>query len=284
LDFLQTRLDAIFTDAGYAPEFAKLSELSAEYELTRAENEGLKKQNQQMQESILSVFDADRQIVDLVTRITREKTDELRRNLKKAGDAAANLGLGEKTLVDRANSFGNQLVGAAFIPLRFDKKIDPKYQKLADDLELWHGLSRLRLMLPLGAPVASARVTSGYGTRSDPFDGTTRQHRGIDFAGLIGTELFAIAPGRVISAGERIGYGKTVEVDHGLGFSTLYAHLSKINVARGDWVRPGTVVGLGGSSGRSTGPHLHYEIRYNGAPFNPSSFVNTNDLETKDKR
>jgi hypothetical protein len=96
---------------------------------------------------------------------------------------------------------------------------------------------------------------------------------GIDFAGKIGTELMAVAPGRVVSAGERVGYGTTVEIDHGLGFTTLYAHLSQINVSRGDWVRPGTVIGLAGSSGRSTGPHLHYEIRYKGAPFDPTKFV-----------
>ena len=81
------------------------------------------------------------------------------------------------------------------------------------------------------------------------------------------------APGRVVSAGERVGYGTTVEIDHGLGFTTLYAHLSKVAVSRGDWVRPGTIVGLGGSSGRSTGPHLHYEIRYKGNPFDPEKFV-----------
>lgn len=109
--------------------------------------------------------------------------------------------------------------------------------------------------------------------RKDPFTKKNKHHKGIDFSGKIGTELYAVAPGRVVSAGERSGYGTTVEIDHGLGFTTLYAHLSKILVSRGDWVRPGTVVGLGGSSGRSTGPHLHYEIRYKGTPFNPINFV-----------
>ena len=109
--------------------------------------------------------------------------------------------------------------------------------------------------------------------RKDPFTKKNKHHKGIDFAGKIGTELYAVAPGRVVSAGERSGYGTTVEIDHGLGFTTLYAHLSKILVSRGDWVRPGTVVGLGGSSGRSTGPHLHYEIRYKGTSFNPINFV-----------
>lgn len=273
LDFLQTRLANVFTDVNYAPEFTKLSELSVEYEITRAENEELRKQNNQMINNMLLVSEADNQIVELVTKLSKDKTDDLRKNLKKINGTVANLGLGESTLVERANKFSSQLVGSAFTPLQMNKELDPKYQKLADNLELWHGLSRLDSILPLGAPVNKPYVTSKYGTRADPFNGTPTQHRGIDFAGKIGTELFAIAPGRVVSAGERVGYGKTVEIDHGLGFTTLYAHLSKINVTRGDWVRPGTIVGLGGSSGRSTGPHLHYEIRYNGAPFNPANFV-----------
>jgi murein DD-endopeptidase MepM/ murein hydrolase activator NlpD len=77
----------------------------------------------------------------------------------------------------------------------------------------------------------------------------------------------------VIQSGDRFGYGESVEIDNGLGFTTLYAHLSKRNVRRGDQVKVNDLIGLGGSSGRSTGPHLHYEIRYNGQPFNPYTFI-----------
>jgi murein DD-endopeptidase MepM/ murein hydrolase activator NlpD len=273
LDFLQTRVSNTFADVDYVPEFKKISELSVEYDLIRDENQELKKQNKQISETIEIVADASNQIVEMVAKMTKDKTEDLRGNLKKINGAVATLGLNESALVARANKFDSPLVGSAFTPLQIDGKLDPKYQKLADSLELWHGLVRLDTVLPLGAPVADVRVTSNYGARSDPFSGAPKMHKGIDFAGKIGTELLAVAPGRIISAGERVGYGKTVEIDHGLGFSTLYAHLSRIAVARGDWVRPGTIVGLGGSSGRSTGPHLHYEIRYNGAPFNPSKFV-----------
>ena len=128
-------------------------------------------------------------------------------------------------------------------------------------------------MLPMGMPVEKGRITSAYGVRNDPFTHKEKSHKGIDFSGKIGTELFAVAPGRVISAGDRYGYGTTVEIDHGLGFTTLYAHLSKTMVSRGDWINAGALVGLAGSSGRSTGPHLHYEIRYKGTPFNPTNFI-----------
>ena len=272
LDFLRTRIVEMLGNEDFEPEFSKLSELSAEYELTRAENEELKKRNNQIIESMAQIADADNIIVDTVIALTKENTEKLQKNIKRINSTIISLGLNEKYLLRNANKYTNPLVGSAFTPIEFDRKLDEKYQKLADGLERWSGLRRLNEVLPLGKPVKS-RITSNYGTRNDPFTGKPKKHRGIDFSGKIGTELMAVAPGRVVSAGERVGYGTTVEIDHGLGFTTLYAHLSQILVSRGDWVRPGTVVGLAGSSGRSTGPHLHYEIRYKGAPFDPTKFV-----------
>ncbi|MBR3930510.1 MAG: M23 family metallopeptidase [Alphaproteobacteria bacterium] len=272
LDFLRTRIVEMLSNEDFTPEYTKLSELSAEYELTRAENDELKKRNAKIIESMAEVMDADNIIVDTVSALTSDNNEKLQKNLKRINGTLATLGLSQKTLLRNANKYTNPLVGSAFTPIDFDPELDEKYQKLADSLERWNGLKRLNEILPLGKPVSS-RITSNYGTRKDPFTGKQKLHRGIDFAGKIGTELMAVAPGRVVSAGERVGYGTTVEIDHGLGFTTLYAHLSQILVSRGDWVRPGTVIGLAGSSGRSTGPHLHYEIRYKGAPFDPTKFV-----------
>ena len=272
LDFLRTRIAEMLKNEDYAAEYTKLSELSAEYELTRAENEELKRRNTKLIESMGEIASADNILVERIETLTKDNTGELQKNIKRINSTLASLGLTQKTLLRNANKYTNPLVGSVFSPIEFDKEMDDKYQKLADGLEHWNGLKRLNEILPLGKPVKS-RITSEYGTRNDPFTGKPKKHRGIDFAGKIGTELMAVAPGRVVSAGERVGYGTTVEIDHGLGFSTLYAHLSQIIVSRGDWVRPGTVIGLAGSSGRSTGPHLHYEIRYKGAPFDPTKFV-----------
>ncbi len=273
LDFLHTRIVETFTKNDYVPEYTKLSELSAEYELTRAENEELKRRNSQLVESMRTIADVDIQIVNTVSQITEENIEGLRSHLKRINGVVTTLGLNQNVLVQKANKFSSPFVGSAFSPLEIDKKLDAKYQRLADNLELWNGLAKLNTVLPLGAPLSNVRITSYFGTRSDPFTGENAKHRGIDFAGKIGTELVAVAPGRVVSAGERGGYGTAVEIDHGLGFTTLYAHLSQVMVSRGDWVRPGTVIGLGGSSGRSTGPHLHYEIRYKGVAFDPINFV-----------
>lgn len=273
LDFLQTRISEMMGDENYIPEFDKISELSIEFELVRNENDILKQKNQQMIESVKEISDADNQIVEQISKLTKDNIDELHKNLKKINTSITKLGLTETSLVSQANNYSNQIIGGRFIPLNLNKNTDEKYKKIAADIEKWHGLNRLTQILPIGAPVAQKTITSPYGMRQDPFTKKSKHHKGIDFAGKIGTELYAVAPGRVVSAGERSGYGTTVEIDHGLGFTTLYAHLSKILVSRGDWVRPGTVVGLGGSSGRSTGPHLHYEIRYKGTPFNPINFV-----------
>ena len=273
LDFLQTRIASMMDNENYTPEFDKMSEVLLEFELVRSENDNLKQKHQQILETAGEIFDADNQIIVAVSQITTENIEELQKNLKKINSSISKLGLNETQLIAMANGYSNKVVGGVYAPLKISKNANSKYQKIAQDIEKWHGLARLTKILPLGAPVKEKVVTSPYGTRNDPFTKSKKQHKGIDFAGKVGTELYAVAPGRVISSGDRVGYGTTVEIDHGLGFTTLYAHLSKTMVSRGDWVRPGTVVGLGGSSGRSTGPHLHYEIRYKGTPFNPINFV-----------
>ena len=273
LDFLQTRIVEMMTDENYVPEFDKMSEIVLDFELVRNENDTLKQQHQKIIESAVEISNADNQIINAISKLAKENIEELRDQLKKINSSIAKLGLNEAQLIAQANGYSNQLIGGIYVPVKIAKNSEAKYQKIAQDIEKWHGLNRLTKILPIGAPVENKVITSPFGSRQDPFTNTKKQHKGIDFAGKIGTELYAVAPGRVVSSGDRTGYGTTVEIDHGLGFTTLYAHLSKVMVSRGDWVRPGTVIGLGGSSGRSTGPHLHYEIRYKGTPFNPTNFV-----------
>lgn len=273
LDFLQNRISEMMADENYTPEFDKVSEISVEFELVRNENDILKQKQIQNNDAVQEIADADQKIIEAVSQMASENISELHNNLKRINNSIAKLGLNEKKLIEQANNYSNKMIGGAYNPISLNKNADAKYKKVATMLEEWHGLKRLTQILPLGAPVKNKVITSGYGLRKDPFTKKNKQHRGIDFAGKIGTELYAVAPGRVISAGERVGYGTTVEIDHGLGFTTLYAHLSKVMVSRGDWVRPGSIIGLGGSSGRSTGPHLHYEIRYKGNQFNPTNFV-----------
>jgi murein DD-endopeptidase MepM/ murein hydrolase activator NlpD len=124
-----------------------------------------------------------------------------------------------------------------------------------------------------GNPVATGYLSSTYGHRIDPFHGTVAFHRGIDFAGPEGADIVATGDGMVVFAGTHAGYGEMVEISHGDGISTLYAHASEVLVSTGEIVREGQAIARLGSTGRSTGPHVHYEVRRNGDPVNPEGFL-----------
>ena len=126
---------------------------------------------------------------------------------------------------------------------------------------------------PSGRPVLSGWLSSRYGTRIDPFSGKKAWHEGVDFAGKAGSNIVAVASGVVSWSGERYGYGKMVEVAHGDGVITRYAHNQENLVKVGDMVRRGDVVALMGNSGRSTGPHVHFEVHKNGRPVDPASYL-----------
>lgn len=133
--------------------------------------------------------------------------------------------------------------------------------------------------LPIGLPTTGA-LTSHFGKRRSPFTGRWQQHKGIDFAAPTGTPIFTTADGVVTQAGYKAGYGLSVVLKHKGGFETLYGHLSKIKVTVGQKVCREQEIALMGSTGRSTGPHLHYEVRLNGKKLNPMAFVESQDLLT----
>ena len=126
---------------------------------------------------------------------------------------------------------------------------------------------------PSGRPILSGWLSSRYGMRIDPFSGKKAWHEGVDFAGKAGSDIVAVASGVVSWSGERYGYGKMVEVAHGDGVITRYAHNQENLVKVGDMVRRGDVVALMGNSGRSTGPHVHFEVHKNGRPVDPASYL-----------
>ena len=128
-------------------------------------------------------------------------------------------------------------------------------------------------LMPSGTPVRSGYISSRYGYRADPISGAADFHPGIDFDGDYGTEILAVGSGVVSFSGVKPGYGNTVEIDHGNGYVTRYAHNSKNLAAVGDPVRDGDVIGKVGSTGRSTGTHVHFEVWRDGRVINPNEFV-----------
>jgi murein DD-endopeptidase MepM/ murein hydrolase activator NlpD len=140
-------------------------------------------------------------------------------------------------------------------------------------LERLDTVRRTARKLPFGNPAPGSGVTSRFGNRTDPFLGRLALHAGIDFRASSGTEIHATGAGTVVVAGRNGGYGNMVEIDHGNGLTTRYAHLSRILVKVGDAVAANDPVGLSGTTGRSTGPHLHYEVRRNGKAIDPMRFL-----------
>ena len=134
-------------------------------------------------------------------------------------------------------------------------------------------LSEAMKKVPLGKPVWTYWLSSPFGKRSDPFNARSATHKGVDLASNKGNKIKTMAEGRVTRAGNASGYGKLVEIDHGNGFKTKYAHMNKIYVKRGQMVAQGEAIGEVGNTGRSTGPHLHYEVLYDGTPMNPMVFI-----------
>jgi murein DD-endopeptidase MepM/ murein hydrolase activator NlpD len=156
-----------------------------------------------------------------------------------------------------------------------DPGFNDAYLRAGAVLDEFSTLSSEMGHIPLATPVAGAEFdrSSGFGARVDPFTGRYAFHPGVDFAGPWGAAVTATAPGVVVFAGNRGGYGNMVEIDHGFGMHTRYGHLSRITVAVGTKVNKGSVVGRLGSTGRSTGPHVHYEVWYDDVVRNPNNFI-----------
>ncbi|MBT11308.1 MAG: hypothetical protein CMI02_04645 [Oceanospirillaceae bacterium] len=153
------------------------------------------------------------------------------------------------------------------------ERIDSREQQLEvlDDLMLANKLNADTFVA--GRPIKKGWMSSRYGKRTDPFTGRLAWHAGVDFAGKMGADIVAVASGVVTWAGPRYGYGRLVEINHGNGYKTRYAHCKELNVAVGDVVRKGDVVALMGSSGRSTGPHVHFEVYKNGRTVDPAAYI-----------
>jgi Peptidase family M23 len=168
-------------------------------------------------------------------------------------------------------------MGGPFVPVKLAPDAGPferQLYRINITRAQMERLNRTLALVPYRKPVVGeVEFTSGFGIRSDPFLGRPAMHTGLDFRAQTGDPVRATANGKVVSSGWSGGYGRMVEIDHGNGLSTRYGHLSEINVKVGDTVKIGQVIGEVGSTGRSTGPHLHYETRIDGEAVDPQKFL-----------
>ncbi|MFK7762774.1 MAG: DUF5930 domain-containing protein [Roseobacter sp.] len=233
--------------------------------------------------------DAIRQADDLALEIAlmKEDNDQIFRQLEEAMTISvapldkmfSNAGLPTARILDQVRrGYGGQ--GGPLTPLSFSSRSEEPSEDMERANRLLGHLDTLNLYriaaekAPFALPVKQTfRFTSGFGFRRDPKTGGRRMHKGVDFAGPLGTDLFATADGVVKKAGWQSGYGRIVTIQHDFGIETRYAHLSKIRVKVGQRVSRGEHIGDMGASGRATGVHLHYEVRVGGEAVNPMTYI-----------
>jgi murein DD-endopeptidase MepM/ murein hydrolase activator NlpD len=218
-------------------------------------------------------------ITELTTKHDLERTTLQLENVKLMSTAVSELNERSELIETVMNNVGVKITketpertgnkGGPFVPVT-----ETSYDQLLDKADNY--LQTIR-KLPLGKPLAGS-ITSRYGKRRDPVNGKRGFHSGVDIKGKKGAKIYATASGKVIKALYNGGYGNFVQIDHGNGYITTFAHMQNYVVQEGDTVERGQLIGQVGSTGRSTGPHLHYEISLNDKTINPAKFMKIADL------
>jgi murein DD-endopeptidase MepM/ murein hydrolase activator NlpD len=225
----------------------------------------------------LSLKDVERDQMQRLEQLTdgaARTSQAIRKIVGRTGVALPEKDVAELAPADEATSSTDAAIGGPFVEPVNDDGFGQSLAALDSALvELERTRSQVR-ELPFGNPSPASDITSDFGNRLDPFLGRLALHAGIDFRATVGTRIRATAPGTVTNAGHTGGYGNMVEIDHGNGVASRYAHLSTVLVKVGDRIKAGDVVAKSGNTGRSTGPHLHYEIRLNGQAVDPMRFLN----------
>ncbi len=220
---------------------------------------------------------ADKLFVSLYQSLRTIESEQITRVSSLADDAYLTADqifsvLGEAGLPVDAG-FGKAAMGGPLVAIDTAHMFDTKVKELDLALNRLDAVRKEAARLPISNPAPGRAISSTFGVRKDPFLGTPALHSGMDFSAPTGFPAKATAAGTVARAGWNGGYGRLVEIDHGNGLSTRFAHLSRIDVVEGRKVERGDIVGVVGSSGRSTGPHMHYEIRRDGEAVDPLRFI-----------
>lgn len=211
------------------------------------------------------------QLIDAAETFAKTRAERLRLAFRLAG-------LNAGSYESRGSSLGGPLIEAKdpralAAVLDVDESFASRIQRASSDMSAIKSLNNAAADLPFARPTSAPELSSSYGIRLDPFTHRPAFHSGLDFPASMFSPIYSTAPGVVSFTGVRAGYGNTVEVDHGDGFKTRYAHLSAFAVHLGQHVALGQRLASSGSTGRSTGPHLHYEVWSNGRVQNPNRFL-----------
>ena len=264
---VEDKIKQITTEKSWADdkklnEKASLNEALLQRDIAISERDELRKQLSELEDSVKEIKEAELEMFSRIEAIAGKEINKIKRAFGDINSSLKKRGLYFNPLANskKKNSVGGLYVPASTSKLRDDeinKKISEIY-KAFDDLEYYREVAKY---VPMGKPVWSYWVTSRFGTRNDPFNKKKAGHKGIDLASRTGNRIQVMANGRVIKTQySNKGYGNMVVVDHGNGFQTKYAHMHKIYVKKGENLKRNDTIGEVGNTGRSTGPHLHYEV------------------------
>lgn len=229
-----------------------------------------------LESKVIELKNTNEAIVQRVQDKTSGRLDDLESIVKQTGlnmsELKRQLPQEKKARTGRGRDEDGDGIGGPYIA---DESValSPQARDMLGDLDELAAVSSIVSTLPLAEPIAHAQEHSHFGHRIDPFNGHMAFHSGIDLSGPPGTRIRSTAAGTVVAAGYDGAYGNAVDIDHGFGITTRYGHLSEITVEQGQKVSKGEVIGVQGSTGRSTGAHLHYEVRYNDKAMNPKRFL-----------
>jgi septal ring factor EnvC (AmiA/AmiB activator) len=250
------------------PKTLKLRELIIERDLASAERDGLIQRVDGLENQLRDMESTQLLLFHRFAEVADQEIDMIETSLSSTGLEVDDL------LDARRSETGS---GGPFVPLEsFPGDEGPLYDSLVAlnlQVERLTELQNLTAILPIKEPFKKYRITSGFGVRKDPFTGSHARHLGLDFGAPYKSPVLSPGEGKVIYAGWRGRYGRFVEVDHGMGLTSRYGHMAKISVEKGEYIGRGTEIGLLGGSGRSTGPHLHFEVLYEGKQINPMKFI-----------
>lgn len=195
------------------------------------------------------------------------------RRSARASEAIRSLGLDPRSMLDELDDKSAQGGPLMHLATSSDGSLDPRFRRMGMSLARMSMLQRGLAGIPQVLPASLDYISSGFGYRADPFNGEGAFHAGLDFKGPYGAPIYAAAKGTISFVGQKQGYGNCIEIDHGNGLMTRYAHMSGFRAHIGQAVDAGDIVGAIGSTGRSTGPHLHFEVRINDRAVNPRPFL-----------
>lgn len=267
----QIQAENNWIDEAVVSEKVTINEALLQRDIAISERDELKKKVAALENTVEDIRGAETEVLEQVKKIAAKEVDKIKKAF-----SSINVPLKQKGLYFNALANRKEGKGGLYVPEKSkikDKEISKRVSAIYDavqDLEYYREVVK---SVPIGKPVWSYWLTSPFGSRSDPFQNKHASHKGVDLASRTGNKISVQAKGKVTYAGWMKGYGYTVEVNHGNGFQTKYGHMNKIYVKKGDEVKFNTALGEVGSTGRSTGPHLHYEILYNGVPVDPMPFI-----------